>query len=273
MLARSRVATTPDAGRLGELLARPGMDPRVWVSLATVRAVHVESNGKFCDVTLIPSGDEETVRIGEEYAGNGFGDHNPLHVDDEVVVLFPGGEPDAGGVIVARLHNSSDKVPSAAVSNKDDRQIVVESGKNIRLTTQGTGDVLVTSGRKVTVTASDLIELTSGLAKAINLVPGLGSTVNVGGTSAVDAMIKGTTFHTAFTTLAPFITAWLTALTPIFAEWKAAAAIPDKWTPVALTQDALKTAHDALIAAGAGAAWPLFLGTMTLWLAQKGKVA
>lgn len=191
-MVRSRVATSVDAGRLGEMLARPGMDTRVWVSLATVVETDISTDGAFADVTLLPSGDKETVRIGMEYAGNGFGRNSPIKADDEVVVLFPGGDPDAGGVIVARLHNKSDPPPTLAINSPKDVVEIVESGNNYQLNTSGAGQVKVeTKG-----TGQVEVKTSSG---AINLTPG--STVNLGGPTAVDAVMKGTSFNAANATM------------------------------------------------------------------------
>mgnify|MGYP006951108401 CR=1 FL=1 len=42
-----------DPSRIGEALARPGMDTRTWSSLAIVKAVHVSAKGVYADIITI----------------------------------------------------------------------------------------------------------------------------------------------------------------------------------------------------------------------------
>lgn len=134
-----------DVGRFGEALARPGMDPRVWASLAVVDDFVVDADGVWVDVTLIPSQTKECARVGAIYAGAGFGIYAPLQKDDEVLVVAPGGEPDEGLVVVSRLWSSSDVPPTSAqaAANVADVVIVVESGKHLRIETGGTGNTII----------------------------------------------------------------------------------------------------------------------------------
>lgn len=144
MLKNSRVSGTLDIGRLGQALARPGMDTRTWVSLAIVKAVHVDADeGVFVDVLCVPLKHKGTARLGCEYAGNGFGMYAPLEVDDEVLVEAPSGDPDEGLVVTQRLHSPSDPPPSELVDNPTDVLLVVKPGRTVRIVTSGGGKVVL----------------------------------------------------------------------------------------------------------------------------------
>lgn len=144
MLKNSRVSGTLDVGRLGQALARPGMDTRVWVSLAIVEAVHVDAEeGVFVDVLCVPLRQRGTARLGTEYAGAGFGLYTPLEVDDEVLVEAPSGDPDEGLVVSRRLHSASDPPPSELVDHPEDVLLVVKPGKSVRIAVTGGGKVVL----------------------------------------------------------------------------------------------------------------------------------
>lgn len=145
MTIRTRVSSAIDMQLLSEGVSRPGIDPRVWVSLAIVDAVNVQDGqGVFVDVTLIPSRNEETVRMGAPYAGDGFGSYAPVKEDDEVVVMFPSGDPNEGGILIARLWSASDPPPSEAVDNPNDTLVQVEKDTNYRMIASGSGNIVAT---------------------------------------------------------------------------------------------------------------------------------
>lgn len=142
MLKNSRVTGTLDTGRLGAALRGPGMDTRIWVSLAIVKAVHVDAEeGVFVDVLCVPLRHTGTARLGCEYAGSGFGMYAPLEVDDEVLVEAPSGDPDEGLVVTRRLHSASDPPPSEVVDHPEDVLLVVKPGRTVRIVTSGGGKV------------------------------------------------------------------------------------------------------------------------------------
>lgn len=149
---RAKVSRAADTSRAGAALARPGMDTRNWFLQAQVTAFKLDNTlGPMADVILLPDGDPETVRVGYTYAGNGFGFYAPVAVDDLVVVAFPNGEHDAGGVIVARLYGPAETPPSTATANAADVCLHVEDGKNLRLRATGKGNIviMVDDGQKV----------------------------------------------------------------------------------------------------------------------------
>lgn len=106
----SRARRSVDAARLSNLVARPGIDPRVWLTFATVTELGYDADeGIFADVTYLPTGEQETAFVAASYAGDGFGFWGPLEVGDVVVVSVPNGDPNTGPVIIARLWRAADK--------------------------------------------------------------------------------------------------------------------------------------------------------------------
>jgi hypothetical protein len=176
MLKHSRVSSAIDTNRLSEAVSRPGVDPRSWVSLAVVDDFAIDSEGVWADVTLMPSRRKETCIVGAAYAGNGFGFYAPLYKDDQVVVVFPGGDA-TSPVIVSRLHSQADAPPSTAqaAANASDVILVIESGKHLRIETGGAGNII--------------------------LEPKGAGKVEIGGEANVDPMVLGQKLST-----------WLTAL-------------------------------------------------------------
>jgi hypothetical protein len=192
MLRRSRVSGIPDIGRIGAALARPGMDPRQWVSFAYANAdSQVSTDGHFVEVTLAPSGQGLTCHVPAEYAGNGFGIHCIVHADDELVVIIPDGDPNHGGDVIARQYSSADSPSSEAIANPDDFVLVVEKDKNLRLITHGGGKSYLNSDTKV-VLASPAVHL--------------------GKEDPNDAIILGTTFRQAQGQMDSVLMAQLTVL-------------------------------------------------------------
>lgn len=146
MLKNSRVTGALDTARLGQALARPGMDTRTWVSLAFVTKITIDADeGVFVDVVLMPGRQQATARLGTEYAGNGFGIYAPLEVDDEVLIEAPNGDADQGLIITRRLHSASDPPPSEAVDFPEDFLLVARADKTVRILVEGEGQVEIRS--------------------------------------------------------------------------------------------------------------------------------
>lgn len=147
-MLRSRVSSGVDFARLSQALMRPGIDPRVWVSYAILTGEPVVDTttadgraGIFVDLVLLPINMEATARVGAIYAGNGFGLYAPLHKDDEVLVVAPSGDPAEGLVVTQRLWSPSDPPPGAVAEHPTDLTLVVESGRSLRITAQGAGNI------------------------------------------------------------------------------------------------------------------------------------
>lgn len=149
-MLRSRVSSSIDVARLSTAVSRPGIDPRVWVSYAVLTSEpYIESvegqQDVVVDIKLMPMGEEETARVGAIYAGNGFGLYTPLHIDDEVLVVAPSGDPDEGLVVMQRLWSPADPPPQAVYDNPEDVTLVVQEGKNLRLKMLGAGTAYITA--------------------------------------------------------------------------------------------------------------------------------
>lgn len=141
-----RASSQIDFAAMGRVLARPGMDPRSWCSLAIVQSVVVdEAEGVFCDVLLMPSKRRETARLGAAYAGSGWGLYAPPMVDDEVLVSAPSGDPAQGLVITSRLWSPADVPPADAAAHPEDVLLTVRPGKSLRLVVSGGGKVILGS--------------------------------------------------------------------------------------------------------------------------------
>ena len=151
----SRVSRHIDAGRLSLLVSRPGVDPRIWSSLAVALGDSVmdSENGVFVDVQLMPTGDQYTARVAADYAGKGFGFYaGTIHQDDELLVESPSGDPAIGIVVVRRLFSAAELPPQDAIDNPADVCLTVEKDCNLRLRVQGQGQVFITTaGADVTV--------------------------------------------------------------------------------------------------------------------------
>ena len=139
-----RASSQIDFASMGRALARPGMDPRSWCSLAIVQSVVVdEAEGVFCDVLLMPSKRRETARLGAAYAGSGWGLYAPPMVDDEVLVSAPSGDPAQGLVITSRLWSPADVPPADAATHPEDVLLTVRPDKSLRLVVSGGGKVIL----------------------------------------------------------------------------------------------------------------------------------
>lgn len=135
------IRSSVDAGRLSALAARPGIDPRVWLTLATVTDIGFDPNeGIFVDVKYQPGGEPETAYLGSGFIGNGFGSHAPVKIDDTVLVAIPMGDPGNGPIIIARFWNSGDPPPAEISGMLTDLYLRAEPGQKIYVRTSGSGD-------------------------------------------------------------------------------------------------------------------------------------
>lgn len=138
----------------------------IWISYATVSTVtkRADNAGLDIKVTLHPFGYVAVVRMGWEYAGNGFGLIIYPNTDDEVLVAFPAGILNQG-VIIKRLSNLSELLPAAAA---DDRVLlIIEDGKHLDINLSGSGgvrlDIADDGNLDVTLEQGDInIEATQG---------------------------------------------------------------------------------------------------------------
>jgi hypothetical protein len=198
MMRRSRVGSTIDLTRLAAGLARPGIDPRIWYSLAfAMEESKVDAkHGHMAAVQLLPSGVQVTVRVPQGYAGNGFGQNKGLiHKDDELIIAFPDGDPATGGIVQARLWSAADPPPALVSDNPGDMVDVLESGKNIRQLLSGGGEIQVEGDAEMRWKTSGKQYLE---AATVTLKTG---NVRLGDEGATEQVIKGTTYRTQETVL------------------------------------------------------------------------
>lgn len=202
-----------DGQALASLAARPGIDPRVWHTLATVTEVgYVPEQGVFVDVRVEPHGETETAFVGVPYAGGGFGSWYPIEVGDLVMVAYPHGDSGYGPVVIARFWSGGDPPPpptdadwapkADALEPPTDVVIRVKPGSHYKL--RGTGDSRIDIALDVSASGDVIIEnLGSGkvkLGQAEGASPvALSPLVEAAIKSAVEAAIAGHTHLTAGT--------------------------------------------------------------------------
>lgn len=163
-----------DVGLLAASMARPGMDPRVWLINAVVMDLgHDPQEGHFAEVKPQPTGPAFTCYVGQPYAGNDFGMHFPLKRGDTVLVAVPLGDTGQGPWIVSRRWDASDRPPvevgtgdepSTSVVLKVERgqnlHIIVSGGGNIQIEARDNSSVDLTVGGNITAEVQGNAEVT-----------------------------------------------------------------------------------------------------------------
>lgn len=159
-----------DVRRLGAAASYPGIDPRIWVAMATVTDIGFDADeGIFADVQLQPDGDIFTAYVATPYAGNGYGAHYPLEVGDTVLVAIPLGDADGPSFIIARAWNAADKPMAEAGSGEDIVEEVViktKSGKSYKLLTPD-AQILFQNASQSFVRGEDLRTALNDFANAL----------------------------------------------------------------------------------------------------------
>jgi len=103
------------------------------VDLATVLAVFVDASSVYVDAETQPLGDHVRARVGEAYAGAGFGCHSPVHEGDQVLIAYPGGNPDGEPVVLARLHHADAGVAGDVLDAAHDVWLVAKGDEKVRV--------------------------------------------------------------------------------------------------------------------------------------------
>lgn len=189
----TRARSSVDVGRLSAAASRPGIDPRVWLTLAVVEEIGFDpDNGVFADIIYQPDGTRETALVGAAYAGNEFGFYCPIEVGDTVLVAVAGGDPGNGPVIVSRMWGGPDK-PSSDFQNADESEnatqdvvLRVKPGQKFKVRTSGSSD-----GVDITV---------EGDGNVLIQATGDGK-VYLGGTDGTEPIALGTTLKNYLTEL------------------------------------------------------------------------
>lgn len=201
MLKYSRVSRVLDTNRLALAVSRPGIDPRSWAYLAIITDIFIDpEHGPMADLALMPMGENATARIaspvagcaqqssGGPVSGGGFGFYAPMRVDDEVIVLAPGGDTTAL-VIIGHLWSPADPPPSEMVSTPAQMLLQAPLDTDNKIKTTGTGANRITS-------ETGNVELTSSGADVV-LTPGGSNNVRLGASGAAHPVIQGDSFLTA----------------------------------------------------------------------------
>lgn len=110
-----RIRTGLDQRTVGEGLSYPGIDPRDWISYATViddvPAEYDPELGWLVTIALQPSKSVVRARVAQSLSGDGEGEGYPWVAGDEVVVVFAEGDK-RNAIIIGRLSNSNAKPPT-----------------------------------------------------------------------------------------------------------------------------------------------------------------
>jgi hypothetical protein len=110
-----------DARSLAEALAFPGIDPRTWISIATVDPDEVtwdEDLGYLVPVTLQPTQVQGVAVCAQDVAGNSEGSASPFVEGDTLVVGVCHGMERAGVIVLGRLSNNR-APPPQTVAGQD----------------------------------------------------------------------------------------------------------------------------------------------------------
>ena len=206
-----KIRRSPDVRRMAHAVSHPGIDPRIWGSWAIITEVGFDpKEGLFADIQLQPTGEVETVLIVGIYAGSGFGCYRPLKKDDTVYVHFPNGDPNNGGIILARAWNAADPPPAAFDSGNGEDPIdhpmeVVEKDKKWSVITSGSGDVELFTDHNVLIgdaNAAPVIPSNWATDPNVGLIKVLGTLATALSTAGVTTTLAADLTHlpTAATT-------------------------------------------------------------------------
>jgi hypothetical protein len=194
-----------DIARFSRLAKRPGVDPRMWLAVATVTEVAVDPEvGAYAEVELaMAGGDQETARISSGLAGAGYGLWMPLFVGDLVVIGYPGGEADYGPVLIGRLWGGQLPPPPETVAATqgarsvetgrdptDDVVLRAKDGTSVRAYASGTG------GMTLKVEGSGNVTIEQAGTGNITLKVASGQFCYVGGEAGAQPIPLGNTLQT-----------------------------------------------------------------------------
>jgi hypothetical protein len=93
------------------------------------------------------------LRIGTDYSGDSFGEVKSLNIGDEVLIVFPDGNPGAQGIIIRRLFGK-DAPPALG---EDEIHILHKSGTDFL--TKKDGEVTQTSVKKHNINGNPTVNL------------------------------------------------------------------------------------------------------------------
>lgn len=181
-MARRRAMPGPiDMRSFAEGMSYAGIDPRLWISYATVddqdSVTFDDDFGPMVGVTLQPSKLPAYCRVGGFAAGNGEAVFHPFVAGDELLVAIPQGDVRAGCVIIAKLNQATDAWPKGSIGGQDPTSntfgfirsrapFVVESASMLMLSQAPTA-AFITIDAKGSITlkdgAKDALQLTADM--------------------------------------------------------------------------------------------------------------
>lgn len=188
---------------LSHLLARPGIDTRVWLTLAIVEEVVCDRDeGIFATVTYIPEGTEETARVGTCYTHDQAGVYWPIEEGDTVLVAVPMGDAGYGPIIISRLFSADNRPQDEAASTgatvgaaSTDASIRLQPGSSLKIRTEDTGQINIKSegSGKITIEQAGTGDITLKVAS--------GRVCYIGDEDGAEPIPLGQTLHTFLTSL------------------------------------------------------------------------
>lgn len=116
-----------DVERMGEALARPGLDTRAWVTMGRTEAGEDTrwfdaKSGWIVDVLTYgttSNGVSVPCRVAAPFPGlDGYGCYRPPAQDEEVVLVMPGGFTDEDPIVLGVVSNGDGGTPPATVAGR-----------------------------------------------------------------------------------------------------------------------------------------------------------
>jgi hypothetical protein len=169
--------------QLAKAVGSPGIDPRTWVSHATVchitkdgqpdytsqDAILIAPDGVWVDVLLVPSDMPATARVQLGVGGKKAQINCPIEPGDQVLVLIPEGILSNPLTVIAILNNQSAKLGLDADKKpqfKNDRlsifangipiEVMTKDGAILRLEADGEASFTVPGGKRLQMGTNDL---------------------------------------------------------------------------------------------------------------------
>lgn len=201
-----RVVNAYDVATAAAGMARPGMDPRQWISYGIVHATDPKDVVSFDEeygqplvsVRLMPSQRDVHCRVASTLAGNGEGEYHPFIKGDEVLVAIPEGTETAGCCIIGRLNNSYDKFPMASVAGQDPTtNVFAFRRRRTPYVEEIAGPILfrtVPTGAFLSIDTAGVVSIRDGDKNAFQMSPDVFGYVSGDGKSVLQMSLTGQQF-------------------------------------------------------------------------------
>jgi hypothetical protein len=169
----------PVEAELAEIAARPGIDPRRWLTEGTVEpgddALEFDSDfgAPLVNVTLQPSKVQVRCRVLMQAAGNGEGEWHPFVAGDHVLVGIVNGN-ERSCVILGRLNNAIDKFPENVAGQDPRTNTFGFVRRRSPYLAEYAGPWIVrqaTTGALLSIDSSGVVTVREGSGAALQLTP------------------------------------------------------------------------------------------------------